>query len=90
LLSINYANEPPDASRKYSNPNYGLNLAGPWGLFLKVIIRISDSQTEILVPAFKEGMRLMRLAEAVRISTRSRKWKTNPGARIGIADFKKQ
>jgi len=27
------------------------------------------------------------MAEAVRISTRRRKWKKNPGARIGIADF---
>jgi len=27
------------------------------------------------------------MAEAVRISTQSRKWKTNPGARIVIADF---
>jgi hypothetical protein len=30
------------------------------------------------------------MAEAVRISTRSRKWKKNPVARIGIAGFKKK
>jgi len=27
------------------------------------------------------------MAEAVRISTRPKKWKKHPGARIGIADF---
>jgi len=27
------------------------------------------------------------MAEAVRSSTRGRKWKKNPGDRVGIADF---